>query len=605
LLKRFVLLFGKSSSLEEKKEGPALSALEGYLAYYEKLEEPGYAVLVTGEWGTGKSFQVKAAIPEARRYYVSLFGMQSSADIFGAVFAAMNPKLARIKGGAEESKSAAIFGIPVGAIGQQLAKAVISENVEKDRTIIFDDLERSKINVTELLGVINHYVEHHKCRVVVIAHDGKLSEEFKGQKEKVFGREIRVEPNVAAAYDAFSVTLERNLGQDNIAPLIEFKGRILDIRVDSKVSSLRILQHVMEDVVRLNGCLTNEHRENKEAMTELFSAVAALSFECRAERVTRNNMNGTEFREGVSSSQASRYRVDIGTRLLSTQTKVAMLLDGVFDAEVIRSDLNNAIQYVPPDEAPAWKIFIEFHRETDDVVSHAMEQLDSQFRNRELRAPGEILHLLSLRMMMAHLRLIDGTVEETYEDCSKYIDDLLEKGELTPLSLRGDEALTLMSGANGYGFWVEEPVTPYFKSIVEHLKNAQNTAREQLFPQYKEEILELVRTDGAQFRDAVNYSSGGGKFAAVPILLSIEPYEFAEAWFNAHPKNWSSIAAGLGIRLRERNYDGWDRETAWAKEVATNIINQAKGASRLTQVRLLRILRNIPQIAPEESSEYE
>ena len=33
--------------------------LEHFLNYYKKTESPGYAVLVTGEWGTGKTFQVQ------------------------------------------------------------------------------------------------------------------------------------------------------------------------------------------------------------------------------------------------------------------------------------------------------------------------------------------------------------------------------------------------------------------------------------------------------------------------------------------------------------------------------------------------------------------
>ena len=44
--------------------------LESYLEYYLSLESPGFAVLVKGPWGTGKTFQVKKFIPEAKRYYV-------------------------------------------------------------------------------------------------------------------------------------------------------------------------------------------------------------------------------------------------------------------------------------------------------------------------------------------------------------------------------------------------------------------------------------------------------------------------------------------------------------------------------------------------------
>ena len=35
------------------------SHLIQYLDYYIKLENPGYAVMVTGDWGVGKTYQVK------------------------------------------------------------------------------------------------------------------------------------------------------------------------------------------------------------------------------------------------------------------------------------------------------------------------------------------------------------------------------------------------------------------------------------------------------------------------------------------------------------------------------------------------------------------
>ena len=65
--------------------------LESYLEYYLSLESPGFAVLVKGPWGTGKTFQVKKFIPEAKRYYVSLFGVDSIEQLHKEVYAAAFP----------------------------------------------------------------------------------------------------------------------------------------------------------------------------------------------------------------------------------------------------------------------------------------------------------------------------------------------------------------------------------------------------------------------------------------------------------------------------------------------------------------------------------
>ncbi|WP_420169959.1 P-loop NTPase fold protein, partial [Morganella morganii] len=34
------------------------SNLKNYLDYYTKLENPGYALLITGGWGSGKTYQI-------------------------------------------------------------------------------------------------------------------------------------------------------------------------------------------------------------------------------------------------------------------------------------------------------------------------------------------------------------------------------------------------------------------------------------------------------------------------------------------------------------------------------------------------------------------
>ena len=48
-------------------------------------EKPGYAVLVVGEWGIGKTYQIKESLKEDEYYYVSLYGIQDSASIHAEV----------------------------------------------------------------------------------------------------------------------------------------------------------------------------------------------------------------------------------------------------------------------------------------------------------------------------------------------------------------------------------------------------------------------------------------------------------------------------------------------------------------------------------------
>ena len=67
--------------------------LEHFLKFYKSVESPGYAVFVTGEWGTGKTFQVQQYLSESERWYVSLFGLASANAIHSAILAKIDPKL--------------------------------------------------------------------------------------------------------------------------------------------------------------------------------------------------------------------------------------------------------------------------------------------------------------------------------------------------------------------------------------------------------------------------------------------------------------------------------------------------------------------------------
>lgn len=89
-----------------------MTHLEEYPKHYTSLKAPGYAVLVTGAWGTGKTFQVRACIAEAERIYVSLYGVRSVEQIHAEVFAAAHPSKARTRGFFEKFR-----GKDVGAAG--------------------------------------------------------------------------------------------------------------------------------------------------------------------------------------------------------------------------------------------------------------------------------------------------------------------------------------------------------------------------------------------------------------------------------------------------------------------------------------------------------
>lgn len=136
--------------------------LKNYVDYYRGLEAPGFAVLITGDWGTGKTHLVRHLLPwdQEQSYYISLFGLKAPEDIISAIYAAMYPdtdKLQKLIGGVgEATKGVSVAGFGVGGVGSVLAGLVAAQmkrEVDSSKVIIFDDLERSDISPKALLGI--------------------------------------------------------------------------------------------------------------------------------------------------------------------------------------------------------------------------------------------------------------------------------------------------------------------------------------------------------------------------------------------------------------------------------------------------------------------
>jgi len=159
------------------------------LCHYFEIENPGFAVLLTGEWGCGKSWFVKNEI--IKEYlkkkekdekdlfvYISLFGLKTCSDIDEKIFEKLHPILSSksVKLLSNILKGAFRIGFTKGidfdsdGKNESRAEANLSQGIslkdlqkEKvDYIIILDDIERCLIEKKELLGYINSFVEQNE-----------------------------------------------------------------------------------------------------------------------------------------------------------------------------------------------------------------------------------------------------------------------------------------------------------------------------------------------------------------------------------------------------------------------------------------------------------
>ena len=166
--------------------------LNKYILHYLTEDKTNTAIMLTGDWGTGKSYYIQNSLKpfledkangEHRCIVVSLYGMKSIEEISKAIYFECRAKWL---GGTTEGKTAGkivaktvlkgvtqILGVDLSQSDQDLQKLYESIDLT-GKLIVLEDLERSGIDIFEVLGYINTMVEHDGVKVLFVANENEI-----------------------------------------------------------------------------------------------------------------------------------------------------------------------------------------------------------------------------------------------------------------------------------------------------------------------------------------------------------------------------------------------------------------------------------------------
>lgn len=193
--------------------------------------EKDRAIVLKGDWGTGKAHLWKQVVLESRdsfhkrNYsYVSLFGLNSLKDLKKSIYENKvyreRAHIASDESSFEENlkdisgrfagwmrKGSSLFN-DVSAMGVKGIGPIV-ESLQflrvTDTLVCLDDFERkgSGLHDREVLGLISLLIESKNCRVVMLLNDGTLKsgDDFFSYHEKVFDYEVTFNPSVGEAVD--------------------------------------------------------------------------------------------------------------------------------------------------------------------------------------------------------------------------------------------------------------------------------------------------------------------------------------------------------------------------------------------------------------------
>ena len=262
------------------------------------IEEDKYksAILINGRWGSGKTFFIKEEISKViteniknngKYIYVSLYGVGNIEEISNKLYSEIcSDMLVKLSGVEKEKIDAGIKLIPklspftkfIPFIKnyksiKKIVAPIIKEIVKiKKCVVVFDDIERCKLDVYELFGYINELVEHNEVKAILVANEEKIVDEkdkYCEIKEKLIGRTIEYKPEFDLIYENI---IDKYLKEEKLKKYLkkeEQKSLILKEFNEKEHYNLRTLIYLITMYKKIFFLLENIEFDKKYVETHM------------------------------------------------------------------------------------------------------------------------------------------------------------------------------------------------------------------------------------------------------------------------------------------------------------------------------------------------
>lgn len=303
-----------------------MDVLNELKTYVDSKEHSG-AVLLTGKWGCGKTYLIKKFKKEIDSndkvvLIVSLFGIDSIESLTRAIKDQIRSAIfGQEKNNSEENpkdikkslrnmaKLVSAFSEKINDINTNLSisiyevieiKKIVSlfgKDKQKEIILVFDDFERSEIEIIELLGVINEYCENRRIKVIIVADETKITikdsnsndvikPKYREFKEKVIQTTINLTTdyqnvihNIISNYEETCIGY-RNFLNSNFSLLYQ-------VFYESKYDNLRTIKSILIGFERIyKTCKDNF--DNFEYLDDLLYSYSVMVFENRSGSYNKN-----------------------------------------------------------------------------------------------------------------------------------------------------------------------------------------------------------------------------------------------------------------------------------------------------------------------------
>ncbi len=453
--------------------------INNFLEHYIDLQvSPEYAVLLSGEWGSGKTFFINSFLENKKSEYedkftfikISLFGIKSIDEVHMQI-------IFQLLGAEEGGKLESVLKLGSNVIDyfakkinlgfndipiDQILKKLPNKS-NKERIFIFDDLERIAIEIPEIFGYINILVEQlaHKC--ILLAHESPLINQdlYSTFKEKVIGKTFNVQQDFKSAFDTFVelANVSNKTISDNeqsiknifdtatYGNLRHIRQTILDFEYFYENIEKKFTEHqeLMQEIIKLFFVFSIEIKSGKLHIDELLNFEKIYSYEYY-KKMREVEESGKEFQKDNLHIITDKYSfIDRKNLLLSEKNWVKIFKTGILSKEEISENLNNC-KYFMKTSPQEWIQLYHFSSLEDEEFNTILEKIVNKFEKNEYKQHEVLLHVISILLALSKYNLYDKSQTEIVDQAKQNIDKCINFWKFK-------HDLSLRDGALGYQYW--------------------------------------------------------------------------------------------------------------------------------------------------------
>ena len=205
--------------------------LNEYIMHYLEKDKTRRAIMLSGDWGTGKSYYIQNSLKPylensgMKCIVVSLYGLKNLGELNKAIYLeirakALTKKSEKVSAGKLIGKTivkgiASFFNVDLSMSDEDLQQLYASIDLSGE-LIILEDLERSSIDIFDVLGFVSSLVEQDGAKVVLVANEDEFLkyEEVQIHDSDVNGKEqaIKTEKRLTEISERYLKEKEKTVG---------------------------------------------------------------------------------------------------------------------------------------------------------------------------------------------------------------------------------------------------------------------------------------------------------------------------------------------------------------------------------------------------------